>query len=81
MKVEDNDMSHDNDNSCLDNDNNKEVSYYNMYSLVKSSNYSSCYSNVASTHSDYNSTLAYRNLSAHANFEKILLLVHNKQTF
>ena len=74
-------MSYDNDNSTLDNDNTTVVTNYTMHSLVNSYNYSSCYSNVASTHSDYNSTLAYRNLSAHANFEKILLLVHNKQTF
>ena len=34
MKVEDNDVSHDNDNSSLDNDYNIEVSNDNMYSLL-----------------------------------------------
>ena len=34
MKVEDNDMPHDNDNSSLDIDNNTEVSNYTMYSLL-----------------------------------------------
>ena len=51
-----------------------------MYSLINSSNYSSCYSNVASFHSDY-TTLAYSDIPTHANFEKFLLLAHNKQTF
>ena len=68
MKVEDNNMSHDNDNSSLDNNNNTEVSNYTMYSLINSSNYSSCYSNVASFHSDYISTLAYSDIPTHANF-------------
>ena len=81
MKVEDTNMSHDNDNSSLDNDNNTEVSNYTMYSLVNSSNYSSYYSKIASSHSDYTSTLAYHYISTHTNFEEILLLAHNKQTF
>ena len=69
-------MSHDNDNISLDNDNNTEVSNYIMHSLVNSSSYS----NVTSSHSDYNSTLAHHDIPTHANFEKFLLLVYNKQT-
>ena len=80
MKVEGNDMSHDNDNSSLDNDNNTEVSNYTMYYLVNSSNYSSCYSNVVYSHSDYTSTLAHHDIPTHVNLEKFLLLAHNKQT-
>ena len=80
MKVKDKYMIHDNDNSSLDNYNNTEVSNYTMYYLVNSSNYSSCYSNVVYSHSDYTSTLAHHDIPTHANLKKILLLAHNKQT-
>ena len=69
MKVEDNNMSKYNGNSSLDNDNNVEVSNYTVYSLVNSSNYSSCYSNVASSHSGYTSTLAHYDILTHTNFQ------------
>ena len=71
-------MSYDNDNSSLDNDNNTEVYYYTMYSLVRSSNHSSCYSNVASSHSDYTSTLSHRDMLI---LKRLLLPAHNNQTF
>ena len=74
-------MSYDNDNSTLDNNNTTVVSSYTMHSLVNSYNYSTCYSNVASSHSDYTSTLAHHDIRTRANFEKLLLLAHNKQTF
>ena len=80
MKVEDNDISHNNDNSTLDNDDNTVVSSYTMHSLVNSYNYSTCYSNVASSHSEYTSTLAHHDIRTRANFEKLLLLAHKKQT-
>ena len=81
MKVEDNNILHDNNNSSIDNDNNTEVSNHTMYSLVHSSNYSSCYSNVVSSHSGYNSTLAHHDIPTHTNFRKLILLAHNKRTF
>ena len=81
MKVEDTNMSHDNDNSSLDNDNNTEASNYTMYSLVNPSNHSFCYSNVACLHSNHASTSAYHDIPTHAYFEKLLLLAHNKQKF
>ena len=67
MKVEDKYMSHDNDNSSLDDDNNAEVSNYTMYSLVDSSNYSLCNSNVASSHSNYTSTSVHHDIPTHTN--------------
>ena len=80
-KIEGKDISHDNDNSSFDNDNNTEVSNYTTYSLVNSSNYSSYYSNVASSHSNSTSTLAHHDIPTHTNFKKkLLLLAHNKQT-
>ena len=81
MKVEDKDMSHKNDKCSLDDDNNIEVSNCTMYYLVNSSNYSSCYSSVAPSHSNSTSALAHHDISTHANFKKLLLLAHNKQTF
>ena len=78
--VEDNDISYDNDNSSLDNDNITEVSNYTMYSLVNSSNYSICYSNVDSSHSDCTSTFTHHDILTQTNFEKLLLLAHNKRT-
>ena len=81
MKVEDNNTSHDNDNSSLDNDNNTEVYNYTMYFLVNSSNCSSCYSNEASSHSGYTSASTHCDIHTHTNFEKLLLLAHNKQYF
>ena len=50
-----------------------------MYSLVNSCNHSSCYSDVVSSHSNSTSTLAYHDIPTHDNFEKLLLLAHNKQ--
>ena len=49
--------------------------------LVNLSNYSSYYSNVASSHSNSTSTLSHHDIHTHANFEILLLLAHNKQTF
>ena len=80
-KVEDKNIYHENNNSSLDNDNNTEVFNYTMYSLVNSSNYSSCYSNVFFSHSNSTSNLAYHDIPTHDNFEKLLLLAHNKQIF
>ena len=81
IEVEENDMSHDNDKRSLHNDNNTEVFNYTMYTLFNSSNYLSCYSNVASSHSNSTLPLAHHDIPTHANFEKLLLLAHNKQTF
>ena len=67
-------MSHDNDNISLDNDNNTEVSNCTMYYLVNSSNYSSCYSSVAPSHSNSTSTLAHHDISTHTNFKKTTII-------
>ena len=73
-KVKDKDVSHENGNISLDNDNNTEFSKYTMISLVASSDYSSCYSNVASSHSNYTLTSVHHDIPTNADLKKTSII-------